>query len=65
MQSGYDQDIELSVLNAFGALLKQERLSVNKRSLTELNLEDLSSGIYLLNFKGDKVNIHRKVVIQK
>jgi len=65
MQSGNNKEIELNVINPFGTILRTERVQVHKMTNKLLDLSEFSSGVYLLNIKGDKVNINRKLIIQK
>lgn len=58
----YTGEIEIAVFDLNGRKLTEKSISFN--SSAELNLSNLSKGIYLLKLKGDKLENVQKIVIE-
>ncbi len=60
-----NQKLTVLIINQIGVTVINKEVFVNKSSKTKFELNNLSSGIYFMNVRGDKVNFTRKIVIQK
>lgn len=58
--------VSVALFNTFGKeVYRLDNVVINGSQAIELNLNDKPEGIYLLNVKGDGINMIRKVIIQK
>ncbi len=65
ISSGQNYELTITVINQIGVVVKEENISIGENSNIQLDLNDLSSGIYFINIKGDIINVTRKIVVQK
>ena len=65
ISSGQDHELTITVINQIGVVVKEEKISTCKNSNTQLDLNNISAGIYFINIKGDIINVTRKIVVQK
>jgi len=57
-------DVSVSIVNLIGAVVKQIPIPHEEGKLIfELNIEDLSSGLYFINVMGENINHQSKVII--
>ena len=59
---GSDTEIEISIANLSGSVIRKERLSVPNNRVIETTLENLAQGIYLVTINGATVQITHKVI---
>lgn len=58
--------VSMFIYNTMGKkVFEQENISVQSTRTIELDLNEIPEGVYLLNVKGNGINMMRKVIIQK
>ena len=62
LNNGLNADLTLNIYNVIGVLVKNEILKQNKR---QINIGDLSNGIYLVEIKSKNFSEKQKLIIQR
>lgn len=57
-------DVAVVVSNIEGKVLKHYNLKSNSGNLLHLSLKDYETGVYFIQFKGEKINLTKKIVKQ-
>jgi len=57
-------ELAVSVFNVDGKILRNYNLKPNSGNLFQLSLKDYQAGIYFIQFKGEKVNLTKKIIKQ-
>lgn len=57
-----NEEFSLTIFNAIGAVVKNEKLKQNKQ---QINISGLSNGIYLVEVNSENIHMTEKLIIQK
>lgn len=64
IQSADAKDLQINFTNQLGMIVLSKAVQVNGAFNTQLDLSNLSGGIYLINFNGDQINQTSKVIVK-
>jgi hypothetical protein len=66
MKTRNSSPVNLIMLDAYGKeVYRNENVSIQEYKSLSIDLNGISDGIYLLNIKGNGINMIRKIMIQK
>ncbi len=58
-------DLTVTVLNEVGISVFNSKIHVDKKSLNQIDLSQLASGIYFISIKGEMIQVMNKIALQK
>ena len=56
--------LDVKIINQIGMTVLNRAVFVNKNSKSEFDISNLSSGIYFITIRNDKINITRKIIVK-
>ncbi len=64
VNSSENVNLQVEIINQIGMKVLSEKVYVKQNSKSEFDLSNLSSGIYFIVIKNDKINITKKIIVQ-